>query len=67
MHDDARIGVITTVYATGSAFETLLALNYHLLILTVGIIGVAIYSIESGGVTYLILMLEIYMVTRRDM
>ena len=40
---------ITTVYATGSAFETLLALNYHSFILTVGIIGVAIYSIEGGG------------------
>ena len=39
----------TTVYATGSAFETLLALNYHSFILTVGIIGVAIYSIEGGG------------------
>ena len=40
---------ITTVYATGSAFEKLLALNNYSLILTVGIIGVAIYSIEDGG------------------
>ena len=40
---------ITTVYATGSAFEKLLALNNYSLILTVGIIGVAIYSIEGGG------------------
>ena len=40
---------ITTVYTTGSAFETLLALNYNSFILTVGIIGVAIYSIEGGG------------------
>ena len=40
---------ITTVYATGSAFEKLLALNNYSFILTVGIIGVAIYSIEGGG------------------
>ena len=40
---------ITTVYATGSAFETLLALNYHSNNLLVGIIGVAIYSIEGRG------------------
>ena len=40
---------ITTVYATGSAFETLLALNHHSFILTVGIVGDAIYSIEGGG------------------
>ena len=40
---------ITTVYATGSAFEKLLALSNYSLILTVGIIGVAIYSIEGGG------------------
>ena len=42
---------ITTVYATyrGTAFETLLALNYHSFILTVAIIGVGIYSIEAGG------------------
>ena len=41
---------ITTVYATGSAFETLLTLNYNSFILTLGIIiGVATYSIEGGG------------------
>ena len=42
---------ITTMYAThrDTAFETLLALNYHSFILTVGIIGVAIYSIEDEG------------------
>ena len=60
---------ITTVYATGSAFESLLTLNYNSFILTLGIIiGVATYSIEGGGgggggVKYLILMLEICMVT----
>ena len=33
----------------GKAFTTLLALNYNSLILTVGIIGVTIYTIDSGG------------------
>ena len=33
---------------TGTAFETLLALNYNSFILTVAIIGVGIYSIEAG-------------------
>ena len=33
----------------GTAFETLLALNYNAVILAVGIIGVAIYGIEGGG------------------
>ena len=33
----------------GTEFETLLALNYNSFILTLGIIGVAIYSIEGGG------------------
>ena len=33
----------------GTAFETLLALNYNSFILTVAIIGVGIYSIEAGG------------------
>ena len=33
----------------GTAFETLLALNYNSFILTVGVIGVGIYSIEGGG------------------
>ena len=56
---------ITTMYAThrDTAFETLLALNYHSFILTVGIIGVAIYSIDGGDIKYLILMPEICMVT----
>ena len=40
---------IITVSATGSASETLLTLNCHWFILTVGIIRVAIYSIEGGG------------------
>ena len=41
---------ITTVYASGSAFETLLTLNYNSFILTLGIIiAVATYSIEGGG------------------
>ena len=42
---------ITTMYAThrDTAFETLLALSYHSFILTVGNIGVAIYSIEDEG------------------
>ena len=33
----------------GTAFETLLALNYNSFILTAGIIGACIYSIEGGG------------------
>ena len=33
----------------GTAFETLLALNYNSFLLTLGIIGVAIYSIKGGG------------------
>ena len=33
----------------GTAFETLLALNYNSFILTMGNIGVVIYSIEDGG------------------
>ena len=33
----------------GTAFETLLAPNYNSFILTVGIFGVGIYSIEGGG------------------
>ena len=32
----------------GTAFETLLAPNYNSFILTVGIFGVGIYSIEDG-------------------
>ena len=39
---------ITTVYATGSAFETLLTLNYNSFLFSLGIIiGVATYSIEG--------------------
>jgi len=33
----------------GTAFKVLLALNYNSFILTVGIIGVSIYTIEGGG------------------
>ena len=33
----------------GTAFETLLALNYNSFILTVEVIGVGIYSIEGEG------------------
>ena len=48
----------------GTALETLLATNYNSFFLTVGIIGVAIYSIEGGRyIKYLILVLEICMVT----
>ena len=54
---------ITTVYATGSAFETLLALSYHSFILTVGIIGVAIYSIEGVGYKVFDSHVEICVVT----
>ena len=48
MHDDVRFEGYH-YHCTGSASETLLALNYHSFILTVGIIGVAIYSIEGRG------------------
>ena len=46
----------------GAAFEALSALNYNSVIITVGIIGVGIYSLEGGGIKYLILMLEICVV-----
>ena len=61
----AELRGITTVYMLlGTAFETILALNYNSFILTVGNIGVGIYSIEGGGYKGpLILMLEICMVT----
>ena len=36
-------------HSQGTAFETLLALNYNSFILTVAIILVGIYSIEAGG------------------
>ena len=50
-HDDARIeGCHYCIcHSQGTAFETLLALNYNSFILTMGIIGVVIYSIEGGG------------------
>ena len=38
-------------HSQGTAFETLLALNYNPFILTVAIIDVGIYSIEAGGYT----------------
>ena len=50
-HGAARIegGVSLLNVPVGRAFETLLALNYNSFILTVGIIGACIYSIEGGG------------------
>ena len=59
MHGDARI----EGYHYCMPLAILLALNYHSFILTVGIIGVAIYSIDGGDIKYLILMPEICMVT----
>ena len=61
----AELRGITTVYMPlGTAFETILALNYNSFNLTVGNIGVGIYSIEGGGCKGpLILMLEICVVT----
>lgn len=50
-------------HSQGTAFETLLALNYNSFILTVAIIGVGFYSIEAGEIMYLILMLEICIIT----
>ena len=47
----------------GTALERLLAMNYNSFILTVGTIGDGIYSIEGGGIKYLILMLEICILT----
>ena len=46
-----------------TAFQTLLAMNYNSFILTVAIIGVGIYSTEAGDIMYLILMLEICIIT----
>ena len=46
-----------------TAFETLLALNYNSFILMVAIIGLGIYSTEGGDIMYLILMLEICIIT----
>ena len=36
-------------HSQGTAFETILALNYNSFVLTVAIIGIGIYSIEAGG------------------
>ena len=51
IHGDPRIeGYHYCIcHSQGSAFETLLALNYNSFNLTVAIIGVGIYSIEAGG------------------
>ena len=51
IHGDPRIeGYHYCIcHSQGTAFETLLALNYNSFILTVAIIGVGIYSIEAGG------------------
>ena len=53
IHGDPRIEVYhyCICHSQGTAFETLLALNYNSFILTVAIIGVCIYSIEAGGYT----------------
>ena len=50
IHGDPRIeGYHYCIcHSQGTAFETLLALNYNSFILTVAIIGVGIYSIEAG-------------------
>ena len=39
-------------HSQGTAFETLLALNYNSFILTVAIIGVGIHRIEAGGYVF---------------
>ena len=51
IHGDPRIeGYHYCIcHSQGTAFETLLALNYNSFILMVAIIGVCIYSIEAGG------------------
>ena len=66
MHGDARIeGYHYCICHCEQHLKPLLALNYNSFILTVGIIGVGIYNIESGG--YEVFdshaMLEICMVT----
>ena len=73
IHGDPRIeGYHHCIsHSRGTAFETLLALNYNSFILTMAIIGVGIYSIEAGDIMYLILRLEICIITvivqiRRD-
>ena len=51
IHGDPRIeGYHYCIcHSQGTAFETLLALNYNSFILKVAIIGVGIYNIEAGG------------------
>ena len=48
INGDARIEGYNYCMPLGTALETLLAMNYNAFILTVGIIGVGIYSIEGG-------------------
>ena len=48
MHGDSRIEGYHYCMPLGTAFETILALNFNSFILTVGIIGVGIYSIIKG-------------------
>ena len=49
INGDARIEGYNYCMPLGTALETLLGMNYNTFILTVGIIGVGIYSIEGGG------------------
>ena len=50
-------------HSQGTAFEKLLELNYNSFILTVAIIGVGITALRLGDIMYLILMLEICIIT----
>ena len=51
----------------GTAFETLLALNYNSFILTVGIILLLVSTaLRVGDIKYLILMLEICMYSHSE-
>ena len=50
-------------HSQGTAFETLLAPNYNSFILTVAIIGVVSTTLRLGDIMYLILMLEICIIT----
>ena len=54
---------ITTVYATGSAFEKLVALNNHSFILEWELLVLLSTALRVGDIKYLILMLQICMVT----
>ena len=49
MHGDATIEGYQYCMPLGRAFETLLSLGYNSIILTVGCIGVGIYSINNDG------------------